>query len=214
MENSMKLYNGATKVLSVFVKALFRVKVIGAENEHSVELKNTVVCANHMSNWDPVILACVTKNPVSFMGKAELFKIPVLGFLLKALGAFPINRGVGDIAAIKLTIGTLKDGNNICLFPQGTRCIGKKPSETEVKSGVGMIVSRSMSDVLPVGIYTKNYKIKLFRRVYVVIGKPIAYDNLGFSENTKEEYQAASDKVFAEICALAEKAEKGEYDNK
>ena len=101
MENSMKLYNGATKVLSVFVKALFRVKVIGAENEHSVELKNTVVCANHMSNWDPVILACVTNNPVSFMGKAELFKIPVLGFLLKALGAFPINRGVGDIAAIK-----------------------------------------------------------------------------------------------------------------
>ena len=38
MEKSMKLYNGATKVLSVFVKALFRVKVIGAENEHSVEL--------------------------------------------------------------------------------------------------------------------------------------------------------------------------------
>jgi hypothetical protein len=74
-----------------------------------------------------------------------------------------------------------------------------------------MIVSRSKSDVLPVGIYTKNYKIKLFRRVYVVIGKPISYDNLGFCENTKDEYQTASDKVFAEICSLAKKAETGEY---
>ena len=214
MKKSMKLYNSITKVLSFFVNMIFRVKVIGAENEKNVVLKNTVVCANHMSNWDPVILACVTKNPVSFMGKAELFKIPVLGFILKAVGAFPINRGVGDIAAIKMTIGILKDGNNICLFPQGTRCVGKNPSETEVKSGVGMIVSRSMSDVLPVGIYTKNYKIKLFKRVYVVIGKPIAHKDLGFVENTKEEYQLASDKVFAEICALVHKAEKGEYDKK
>jgi 1-acyl-sn-glycerol-3-phosphate acyltransferase len=136
MEKSMKLYNGATKVIGGFVRALFRVKVIGAENENSVNLTNTVVCANHMSNWDPVILACVTKNPVSFMGKAELFKIPVLGFILRAVGAFPINRGTGDIAAIKMTIDTLKNGSNICLFPQGTRCMGKDPAETEVKSGV------------------------------------------------------------------------------
>ncbi len=214
MEKSMKLYNGATKVLSVFVRALFRVKVIGAENENSVELKSAIVCANHISNWDPVILACVTKNPVSFMGKAELFKIPVLGFILKAVGAFPIKRGTGDIAAIKTTLGLLKEGHNICLFPQGKRCLGENPADTSVKSGIGLFIGHSKSYVLPVGIYTKDYKIKLFRRVYVVIGKPIAYEDFGFVENSKEEYQMASEKVFAEICALSEKAKVGDYDKK
>ncbi len=212
MEKSMKLYNGATKVLSLFVKALFRVKVIGAENENSVELKSAIVCANHISNWDPVILACVTKNPVSFMGKAELFKIPVLGFILKAVGAFPIKRGTGDIAAIKTTLGLLKDGHNICLFPQGKRCLGQNPSETEVKSGIGLFIGHSKSCVLPVGIYTKDYRIKLFRRVYVVIGKPISYEDFNFVENSKEEYQVASEKVFSEICILSERAKNGEFD--
>ena len=104
--------------------------------------------------------------------------------------------------------------NNIFLFPQGKRCLGEKPSSTEVKNGIGLFIGRSKSCVIPVGIYTKDYRVKLFKRVYVVIGKPMAYEDFGFVDNSKEEYKAASDKVFSEICALAERAENGEFEKK
>jgi len=207
----MKLYDNVTSFLSGTLRLFFRVKVVGAENEGAAS-EPVIVCANHMSNWDPVILACVTKRSVSFMAKAELFRIPVVGGVLKLLGAFPVNRGTSDIAAIKMTLGVLKNGGDICMFPQGTRYVGVDPAQTEVKSGVGMLLNHSKVSVLPVGVYTKDYRIRLFRRVYIIIGKPRTYDSFCFADNSREEYQRVSDEIFSDVCALVKNAKDGAYD--
>ncbi len=214
MENStdkkpMRFYKFATKTLGGLFKCLFRVKVVCADN--SKNLENTVICANHMSNWDPVILACMLKSPISFMAKEELFKMPVLKSILKALGVFPIKRGAGDMGAVRLAMGLLRDGNNIFMFPQGTRCPGVDPSTTEVKSGISMLLNHSTASVLPVGIYTKNYKISLFKKVYVVVGQQKVYT---FADNSKEEYQRVRGEIFSDICRLCKNAGEGEYDKK
>lgn len=210
MKNSMKLYSKVTGALSGIMKFLFRVEYIGAENEKDIE--KTIVCANHMSNWDPVIMACIMKSNVNFMAKAELFKFKPLGKVLSMLGAFPINRGVGDLGAIRLTLGLLKDGNNICMFPQGKRYVGIEPEISQVKSGIGMMINHSKADVLPVGLYTKGNKIRLFKKVYIVVGEKMSYDSLGFVENTKEEYQLVSEKIFERITELSKSVEKKQYD--
>ena len=80
MKKSMGFYNGITWLLSGLVKLVFRVDVKGLDNENFDGA--AVYCANHMSNWDAVILACVTKRPMTFVAKKELFDVPVLRALL------------------------------------------------------------------------------------------------------------------------------------
>ncbi len=205
----MRFYKFVTGTLGGLLKLAFRVKVVCRDN--SKNLENTVICSNHMSNWDPIILACMLKSPISFMAKEELFRYFGLRGLLKALGVFPIKRGAGDMGAIRLTMGLLRDGNNIFMFPQGTRHAGVDPSRTEVKSGVSMLLNHSTASVLPVGIYTKSYKIRFLKKVYVVVGEPKKYT---FADNSKEEYQRVSEEIFSEICTLCKNAENGEYDKK
>lgn len=204
MKKSLKLYNFLTTILRGVFKVMFRVKVTGQENETGEG--NTIFCANHMSNWDPVIVACMTKTPINFMAKKELFKVPVLKSALKSLGVFPIDRSGNDLATLRSTISNLKDGATICMFPQGTRCAGVDPAETEVKGGVAMLAKHTKATVVPIGVYTKNYKIKLFRKVYVSIGKPMPFDELGFTGD-RDDNNIVTKNIFANICALCKEAE-------
>ena len=207
MKKSLKLYNVLTFLLGWLLKLLFRVKVTGKENENFEG--SAIYCINHLSNWDPVIVACVTKRPINFIAKKELFEIPVLKNILDALGVYPIERGVNDLVALKTTLGILKDGGSICMFPQGTRHPGVDPRTTEVKSGIAMFERHAKSTVVPIGIYTKNYKIRLFKKVYVSIGKPMQYDDFNYEDNSREEYARVSGMIFDEICTLCENARDG-----
>ena len=201
MKKSMWFYNGITWIAKWILKLLFRTKTEGLENEN---VEGPVVYAiNHMSNWDPVIVACETRKPINFMAKKELFDVPVLKWLLKILGAFPIDRTGNDLATLKMTINALKDGGRICLFPQGTRCPGVEPSTTEVKGGTALLVKHSKATIVPVGIYTKDYRIKVFKKVYVTIGKPKTYDELSFTGN-REDYERITKEIFADICKLCD----------
>ena len=152
----MKFYYVAHKALAVVIRTLFRIKVIGLENEPKEG--SLLVCGNHISMWDPVMIAAsMKKRQVRYMAKAELFKIPVVSFLIKTLGAFPVQRGSGDIRAIKTTIHHLQSGDCVGIFPQGSRHKGVDPRTTEVKSGTGMVAFHGKCDVLPVARVSKDY---------------------------------------------------------
>lgn len=199
----MKFYKFCTSFLSGILRLVFKVEIISPENE---PIDGAVlVCANHVSLWDPVILAVCLKRPMHYMAKVELFKIPVLSFLIKALGAFPVTRGGVDIASIRTAIGYLKNGENVGMFPQGKRCRGVELSETQVKSGVGMVVMRAEAPMLPVAIVTEGNKIKMFKKIKIVVGTPISYAEFDGMGKSRAEFQQISDRVFAEICALEEK---------
>jgi 1-acyl-sn-glycerol-3-phosphate acyltransferase len=203
MKKSMWLYNFLTAILKWISKPLFFTTTTGRENEN---VEGPVVYAvNHMSNWDPVIVALETKKPINFMAKKELFGVPVLKTILKWLGAFPIDRTGNDLVTLKMTINALKDGARICLFPQGTRCPDVEPSTTEVKGGTALLVKHTKATVIPIGIYTKNYRVKLFRKIYVTIGTPMKFEDLGFAGG-REEYDRVTKKIFDEIVMLCDKS--------
>lgn len=203
MKKSMWLYNFLSWLLKWISKLLFQTKTMGLENEN-VE-GPVIYCINHMSNWDPVIVACETRKPINFMAKKELFEIPVLRWILKELGAFPIDRTGNDLVTLKQTISALQKGARICLFPQGTRCPDVEPSTTCVRGGAAMLSKHSKATLIPIGIYTKNYRIKLFRKVYVTMGKPRTYEELGFT-GAREDYDRITGEIFADICKLCDEA--------
>lgn len=197
-----KLYGFIYKFFGGLIRRVYRLRVTGKENEP--EDGPFIVCANHLSNHDVFLLAACLKHQMRFAAKAELFKVPILSGLVKSLGAYPIERGKGDVGAIKKTIKMLEDGAVIGFFPQGHRCPGKHPSETEAKSGVGMITARTRVTVLPISITTKKFKIRLFRKTYITIGNPIEFSEYGEMLGNKTDYDRIAEYIFARICSQAD----------
>jgi 1-acyl-sn-glycerol-3-phosphate acyltransferase len=138
------------------------------------------------------------------MAKKELFRVPLLNKLVAALGAYPVDRKKADVGAIKKTIAMLEEGKCIGIFPQGHRRKGVDPRETEVKSGVGMIVTRAKVTVLPCFIKTKKRKFTPFCRIDVYVGKPIRFEELNYDPEAKGENIRISQYLFDKVCELGE----------
>ncbi len=199
----MSLYKGVRKCLPGLIKFLFGIHVHGSENEPMEGAY--LACCNHISFVDVLSSAVAVKREVRFMAKKELFKIPLLGFLIKALGAFPVDRKGSAVAALKKSQSILEGGEVVGMFPTGHRFSGVKFDTTReaFKGGAAMVVYRAKVPVLPIFIATKNDKVRLFRRIDVYVGKPIAYEEFGFEKGGSEEYERAAGLMFDRIAELA-----------
>ena len=192
-------------LLGVPVKLIFLIRVKGKKNEPKREEGPYLVCANHQTALDPIFIALATRRQQPhFMAKAELFKVPFLGFLVRRLGAFPVSRGKNNVGAVKHTIELLESGRSAGLFPQGTRCAGKDPRDCTIKYGAGMIAAHAKVQVLPMHIKMKHYKWRFLRPVRVVVGKPISFESFGYQEGVPGEYARISNMIYEEICRLGE----------
>ena len=186
-------------------KVLYRIKVVNPEKE--VLDKPYIVCANHTSFMDVVAMVIAFKGQIRFMAKKEVFPVPILGWFVKSMGAFPVDRKGGDVAAIKKTLELLKNGERVGVFPQGTRRPFVDPRTTEIKDGIGMMASRAGVGFVPVFIKTKKGKLQMFRKTRVIIGDYIPPEELEFTETGKEKYRLISHYVFDKICDLGENTE-------
>lgn len=132
--------------------------------------------ANHQSYLDPLILAVRLSRPVSYVARDTLFKIPLIGWVLRNTYVTPISRSAARAATIRAAVSRLEQGFIVGIFPEGTR------SEGEVKDfrpGVAAILRRSDVPVYPVGVAGADRVLPrggLFarpRKIRVVIGDPI-----------------------------------------
>ncbi len=149
----MSFYTSARRLLAGFFKRLYKIDASGAEK--MPKDGPILVCPNHISLADVIIIGVDFERPIRFMAKAELFKTPIVRHVIKALGAFPVDRQHGDIGAIKKAQEILKDGEVLAMFPQGKRYKGDDPRNTQIKYGAAMIAKRTGSAVLPVCLQTK-----------------------------------------------------------
>ena len=177
----VKPISGLYKVIKVTltypVRFLCHMKVKGAENEPTPEQGTYLVIANHRTWADPIYLCCALKHQQPhFMAKKELFKIPLLNLLIRALGAYPVNRGGADVGAIRHTIDMLKQGVCVGMFPQGHRYNGVDPRETSVKTGAAMIAQKADVQVLPVFVKVKNNRHRFLCKKEVIVGKPVTVE--------------------------------------
>ncbi len=135
-------------VLAVFA-GLYRCRAEGTE--HLPATGPALVAVNHKAEFDPMVVGIVFDRPFAYMAKRELFKVPVLGRLISALGAFPIDRGAGDRAALQTALDLLADGHVLLMFPEGTR----QPDDEihEFLPGVALLALRSGAPVVPVAVH-------------------------------------------------------------
>ena len=196
-----RLYKFLYWLLAGLVRKLYRVRVINQNNE-PIDT-NFILASNHTAAADAVIIAASMKKQIRFMGKKELFKVPVVGSLLRAIGSYPVDRKGSDVSALRTTLNLLKEKDCIGIFPQGTRCPKVDPATTKVKHGVGLIAARSGAPVLPVCVKSNGGAVKMFKKNYLVIGQLMKNEDFDFENNKGAEgYQRVADKIHAEICKL------------
>lgn len=182
-------------IMSPIVHFLWPFRIKGMEHTPKGA---AIVCANHQSNLDPVLIAMSFGNkfPLRFMGKKELFDIPILKSWLNSIGAFPINRSEADIVAIRTAMKYLKSGDKIMMFPEGTRV---SPEESvAAKTGAVRIASKMHVPILPVYVKSKH-RVWHFSHVYV--GEPYYPE----APHGKEDYAALSQELMDRIYALEPK---------
>lgn len=138
--------------------------------------QNYILVAPHRTWWEPLYLA-VGGSPkkFSFMAKKELFKNPILRFILKHANAFPVDRDNPGPSAIKTPVKTLKNTDlSLIMFPSGTR------HSSELKGGVALIAKMAKVPIVP-AVYQGPLTLKeLFKRRKVVVrfGEPIDVSNI------------------------------------
>ena len=101
-----------------FVRALARMEVTGAENIPATG--PCILAPNHESVIDPFLLGAATERLIHYMAKRELFSVRPVAWAMRGFGAFPVERGGGDHAAISEAAALLADGGVLGIFPQGT----------------------------------------------------------------------------------------------
>ncbi len=192
----MRFYKICREIIRPICFFLFPRKVYGAERLK--EEGPLIVCANHISLLDPVFLSLSLKQPVQYIAKKEIFDVPILGTILGALGAFPVDREGRDIKAIRTCMSVLKNGRTLGIFPEGTRVIRGKKSEA--KAGVALIAKRSGATLIMAHIKPKGNRVRLFSKTSIYFSDPIQYDKLCHNLN----YEEASKKILDCIYSLGE----------
>jgi len=195
------LYSIVAVVANILFKVILPIKVSGMEN---VPEGNFVVCCNHLSWADPVILGIIHTKQVNFMAKAELFKNKLVAAFLSALGAFPVNRGTSDRSALNTAQEILDSGKILGIFIEGTR--SKTGELQKPKPGAVLIANNCKAPILPMCITPQGGgKLRFFNKVKVSCGKPIYPEELKIEEGKSSEIRNATRYVMEKITQLREK---------
>jgi len=161
-------------VLPIY-KFVFKGHLIGREN---IPQKDAfIMVSNHGSLLDPPLLGHALGRNISFMAKAELFEIPLLGSVIKACGAYPVKRGIADKNTIKTACEKLSNDNCIGIFIDGTR--QKNGRVNKPKQGAALLAFKNQKLLLPVAIVNSHrlirfkFCIPLLSRIVIKVGKPV-----------------------------------------
>ena len=156
-------------------KFVFKGHLIGRDN---IPQKDSfIMVSNHGSLLDPPLLGHALGRNISFMAKAELFRIPFLGFIIKACGAYPVKRGIADKNTIKTACKKLSDDKCIGIFIDGTR--QKNGRVNKPKQGAALLAFKNQKLLLPVAIVNSHRLIRfrcfipLFSKIVIKVGKPV-----------------------------------------
>lgn len=169
------LYWLVRAVLLPFFLLYFRLERIG--REHVSSSGPVLLAANHRSFLDPFVIGALTRRPVYYMAKRELFERRWRAWLLNSLGAFPVDRGAGDAHAMATARAILERGDCVVIFPEGTRVrpgpLGKP------HRGVGRLALQTGARVVPVAVMgtedvRRGWRIRP-RKVTLRCGRPLGF---------------------------------------
>ena len=171
----LALYRSIRAALMVLSRLWFRLEVVDKDR---VPANGPFVLAPvHRSNIDFFLVAALTRTRMRYMGKDSLWKVPLLGPFITALGAFPVRRGSADREALRTCMTIIEEGEPLVMFPEGTRCEGD--AIADVFDGPAYVAARTGVPLVPVGIggsdkaMPKGAKWIKPAKIVLVVGDPI-----------------------------------------
>ena len=171
----MRLYAFLRAFARVILRLVFRFRLY--HNGEAPLEGGAILAVNHISFWDPFFLGVsAPRRHLTFMARSSLFTKPLVGWCLKKVQAVPLDRNANDFGALRTTISLLKEGKMIGIYPQGTRCPDRSPRETSFENGAAYLAMTAGVPIIPIGVATKNYRVRWFRKVVSVVGEPIFFE--------------------------------------
>ena len=193
------------KPLAVAVmRLLFRLE--GRGSEHVPKHGPVLLVANHSSFLDPPLVGGMAPRPLAFMAKAELFRVPLFGALIRRLNARPVRREGTDAGALRTALRILQEGGVLLMFPEGTR--GAEGVLREPKPGAAMLAVMSGAPVVPVFIqgsgraWPRGRTLPRPAKVVVTFGPPEVFERRD-ANGRKTDYEIVSRRMMGAIERLA-----------
>jgi len=192
---SYKFYRGMFRLANPIIRFFRPFDVAGRENMHDGA---AMVCSNHSAMIDPFIIALAygIDTHVHVIAKAELFRIPVVSAVLWKMGMIRVDRNINDISSIKASLGYLRKGEKVVIFPEGTRA--SENDAVSAKSGAIKIAERAGVPIVPVFIPRKK---PFFKKSTIVFGEPYFIHKLS-EKRTAHDYAKDSEELMRKIQAL------------
>jgi 1-acyl-sn-glycerol-3-phosphate acyltransferase len=170
------------RCLQLFAGPLFRIgfrlRVTGVENVPASG--GVVIASQHRSNFDAFVVGLPMKRPLRFMAKAEMYRFAAFAWVIRSGGAFKIERGKSDAAAVDVAIDFLREGWAVAIYPEGTRGRKGKPPPRP-HSGAARIALTAGTPMVPVAVRGTN-RVRLMPprmpRFEASYGAPLPTDDL------------------------------------
>ena len=194
MDGKFFLYRVLRALVMVFYGVFKPFRIVNREN---IPEGAAVICANHTGLTDPFYMAFAVppKYHLCLMAKQELFRFKPLGWILRGIGTFPVDREHADVNAMKNALTVLKSGKKLGIFPEGTRT--HADGEVSPKAGAVRLAEKTGAPLVPMFIPRKK---RLFRRNTVVVGKPVYLDRA--VKRSREQLERIADDLMDKIAAL------------
>jgi len=190
------MYRFVKTVGGPFYKLVYRAKGV---NKHNVPKEGGVIlCANHSSNHDVVVLALTCPRNLRFLAKKELWGSKISSWFFNGMGGIPVDRDNPGMDSFRRSIEVLKNGEPLAVFLQGTR--RQEIDTQDFKSGVALFALKAKVPVVPVHI-TTGYKA--FKRVTITFGEPISFEEYYDTKVRAEQLNEIAQRVMDEIAKLA-----------
>ncbi|NDG99868.1 MAG: 1-acyl-sn-glycerol-3-phosphate acyltransferase [Opitutae bacterium] len=187
-----------------YFKVFHRMEIKGAENIPSTDA--FILASNHQSYFDPPALGCKLPRNLHYFARDSLFFWP-LGFLIRNLNSIPVNRSQLDIATLKRVLKVLQSGDPILVFPEGTR--SPDGHFGRGKKGIGLLLAKSQSDVLPARIRGGNQVLgkgmlipRIGRKLVVTYGPIIRFEELDPGKSDTQRYETIANRVLEAISKI------------
>ena len=180
-------YSIAKAVTRLISHLFYKIKYEGIENIPTD--RGFILCSNHVTMFDPILVAVRVKPQCFFMAKEELFKNKFVSLIIRGLGAFPVSRGKGDTEAVDKAVNYVKEGKVVAIFPEGTR--SKDGHLQKLKSGAVVIAAQTGGGLQPC-VIKMGEKKSLRRPVVIRYGQFITHEQLGLTGKVPSQIRAAN----------------------
>jgi 1-acyl-sn-glycerol-3-phosphate acyltransferase len=201
-KGSVWIYSIARVVLTLPTLLIYRVRAIGREN---VPKRGPLVLApNHFSQLDHFFAGVYLRRKVRFMAKSQLFGPPVLTYIYKHGGVFPVRRGHHDEEAIETARILVEQGEMLLVYAEGGR--SRSGQLGEPKPGIGRIALETGAPRVPVGIHgserVRSWKHLRFPKVTIQFGEPLSFP-IEEAPSRERQLEAATE-VFGHVREMYE----------